>query len=73
MALVILESTGPRGDDLIEQAAGALGLAAGADPDFDSVTLDSDEHETEEALTEDVENTLDDLDPDWRSQVRFVD
>jgi hypothetical protein len=73
MAMVILETIDARGEELAEQAADALGVAAGADPDFDSVTLDSEEHETDEALAEDVVNALDDLDADWRSHLSIAE
>ena len=73
MALLFLESTGPNGPRLAEEAGGAVGAVVGIDPDTNDVTIDSDAHGDEAELRDAITGALAGLDPDWESQLRIAD
>ena len=72
MAMLILEATGPKGEELAMQAADAINVPAGWDSEFDSATFDSDEH-GEDELQKIVFDALAEIDPDWQSHLRVVE
>jgi len=72
MGLLILEATNPHGEELAQEAAKALDVAVGVDPEFGSLTFDSDAHSDEE-LEAAVSESLQGLDADWRDHLRIVD
>jgi hypothetical protein len=72
MGMLILSATGPKGEQLALAAGESLGIAVGFDPEFESATFDSDEHD-ENALQEAVFAELDAADPDWRSQLELAE
>ena len=72
MPMLIFEATGPKGEELAMAAGEATGIAVGWDEEFSSATFDSDDHDPEEfeaVITE----ALDQIDPDWSSQLKIVD
>jgi hypothetical protein len=71
MAMLFLEATGPRGEELALAAADASGIAVGWDTEFSSATFDSDLDDAE--LQAQVFAELDRLDPDWRSHLRVAE
>jgi hypothetical protein len=71
MAMLFLESTGPNGERLAEEAAGRIGAAVGIDPEG-GVTVDSDSHD-EDGLQAALFDALAGLDPDWQSQLRVAE
>jgi hypothetical protein len=73
MALLTLEATGSRGEELSMAAGDAIGVAVGFDPEFDSATYDSDEHATEAELKAAVFAALDALDSDWREHLSVAE
>ena len=72
VAMLILEATGPRGEQLAMAAADARGYAAGWDSEFNSATIDADGIADDELRTVIFEE-LDSRDPDWRSQLQVVE
>lgn len=72
MGMLILESIGDRGGELANEAAEAVGVPAGFDPDLDSVTFDSDQYDDED-LRATVTEALDGIDPDWSSHLRIAE
>ena len=70
--MLILEATGPRGEQLAMAAADARGYAAGWDSEFKSATIDADGIADDELRTVIFEE-LDSRDPDWRSQLQVVE
>jgi hypothetical protein len=69
MGMLILEATGPRGEELAMAAAEARGYPAGWDEEFSSATIDADGVDDDELRTVIFEE-LDARDPDWRSHLR---
>jgi hypothetical protein len=70
--MLILEATGPKGEELALAAGEARGIAVGFDPEFESATFDADgidEAELQAVIFEE----LDSRDPDWRSHLQVVD
>jgi hypothetical protein len=72
MAMLILEATGPKGQELAMAAGAAIDVAVGWDDEFDSATFDSETHGDDEFETV-VTEALAEIDPDWQSQLRIVD
>ena len=72
MGMLILEATGPRGEELAMAAGEARGFPVGWDSEFDSATFDVDGMEDGE-LQELVFEELEGRDPEWRSQLRLVE
>lgn len=72
MTMLILEATGPRGEELAMAAGEARDIAVGWDPEFESATFDTDEIGDDELATVIFEE-LDSRDPDWRSHLRLVE
>jgi hypothetical protein len=70
--MLIMETIGPRAEELASQAADQVGAAAGFDPEFNCVTFDSDDLENE-PLEAAVVNALGGLDPDWVSHLRVAE
>jgi hypothetical protein len=72
MGMLILEATGPRGEDLAIAAGEARGFAVGWDSEFESATFDvdgMDDGDLQELVFEELESR----DSEWRSQLRLVD
>jgi hypothetical protein len=72
MAMLFFDPTGANGENLATEAAGRIGAAAGVDPEFGSITID-DDSASEEELQAKLFAALDELDPDWRSQLAPAD
>jgi hypothetical protein len=72
MGMLILETIGPRAEELADKAAEAVDAAAGFDPDFNCVTFDSDDLEND-ALEAAVVQALGGIDSDWQSQLRVAE
>jgi hypothetical protein len=71
VAILIFEAIGPKGEELAMAAGEATEIPVGWDEEFSSATFDSDaEPEELEAL---ITEALDEIDPDWSSQLRPVD
>lgn len=71
-ALLTLEAIGPKGEELADQAAKALDLPVGFDPEFETATFDSadlGENELEEAVFE----ALEALDTEWRTHLKVAE
>jgi hypothetical protein len=73
MAMLFMEISGPRGEELALAAGDAIGVPVGADPDEASATFDSDEHASEQELETAVVEALLQLDPDWQSHLRVAE
>jgi hypothetical protein len=71
-ALLILEATGPRAEQIAMKAGEVTGFPVGWDSEFESATFDADGVDQVE-LQRVVFEALDGIDPDWRSQLRIVD
>lgn len=72
MGMLTVEQIGPDGERLAGEAAGAVGVAVGFDPDLRCATFDSAEHD-DEALQAEVFEALARIDPDWETQLRLVE
>ena len=72
MGMLILESIGPRGEELALAAADARGYPVGWDSEFNSATIDADGVDDDELRTAIFEE-LDSRDPEWRSHLREVE
>ena len=72
MAMLMLESTGPRGEELALGAGDELGIPVGFDSEF-GATFDSDEHASEEELRTAVLAALDAIDSDWSQHLRVAE
>jgi hypothetical protein len=70
--MLILEATGPRGEELAMAAGEARGFPVGWDSEFESATFDVDGMDDGE-LQELVSEELDSRDPEWRSQLQVVE
>ena len=73
MALLILEATGPRGEELAMKAGDELDIPVGFDPEFESATFDSETIADEAELQTIVFEALGRIDPDWQSQLRLAE
>ena len=71
-AMLILEGTGPRAEELAMKAGDATDIPVGWDSEFESATFDSDDLDEAE-LQRVVFEALDGIDPDWRSHLRVAD
>ena len=71
-AMLILEGTGPRAEELAMKAADATDIPVGWDTEFESATFDADDIDDDE-LQRVVFEALDGIDPDWRSQLKVAD
>ena len=71
-AMLILEATGPNGEQLAIEAGKVTDIPVGWDSEFDSATFDADALDEEE-LRKVVFEALDGIDPDWRSHLRVVE
>ena len=69
MAILVLEATGPRAEELALEAGGLSDLAVGWDAELGCATFDADGLD-EEGLREAVVEALGSLDPDWGSHLR---
>ena len=72
MALLILESIGPKGEELAMKAGDQLDIPVGFDPEFESATFDSDTT-AEDDLQVIVFEALGRIDPDWQSHLRLAE
>lgn len=68
MGMLFLNSTGPRSAELAEQAGKVTDIPVGIDPEFGSVTFDSDAY-AEEELQGIVFDALSGIDPEWRDHL----
>jgi hypothetical protein len=73
MAMLFMEITGPRGEELALAAGKAIDVPVGADAEEASATFDSDEHASEEELQAAVFEALAGIDPDWQSHLRLAE
>ena len=73
MALLILEATGPKGEELAMKAGDELDIPVGFDPEFESATFDSETIADEAELQTIVFEALGRIDPDWQSQLRLAE
>lgn len=71
-ALLTLEATGPKGEDLADQAGDALDIPVGFDPEFECATFDATDLEAIELETA-VFDALEALEPEWRSHLRVAE
>ena len=71
-AILTLEATGPRGEELAMRAGEELDLPVGWDAEFSCATFDADELD-EAALQETVFAALAGLDPDWQAHLRVAE
>jgi hypothetical protein len=69
MALLFLEATGPKAEELATAAGKATEIPVGYDSELESATFDSDAHD-EAGLQAAVAEALDGIDPDWRTHLR---
>jgi hypothetical protein len=69
MALLILEATGPNGEELAMKAGDELDIPVGFDPELESATFDS-ETVAEAELQTIVFEALARIDSDWQSHLR---
>ena len=72
MALLILEATGPKGEELAMKAGDELDIPVGFDPELESATFDSETVADEAELQTIVFEALGRIDPDWQSQLRLA-
>jgi hypothetical protein len=72
MGLLVLESIGPRSEELANQAGETLGVPVGIDPEFESATFDSDDLD-DDSLQAAVFEALDEADSEWRSHLRVAE
>ena len=72
VAMLILEGTGPKAEELAMKAGEETEIPVGFDPEFESATFDADELDDAE-LQRVVFEALDGIDPDWRSHLKVVD
>ena len=70
MALLILEATGPNGEELAMKAGDELDIPVGFDPELESATFDSETIADEAELQTIVFEALGRIDPDWQSHLR---
>ena len=70
MGMLMLEATGPEAERLALAAGERTGIAVGYGDGL--ATFDSDDHDEAE-LEAAVSAALDELDPDWRSQLAKID
>ena len=73
MALLILEATGPKGEELAMKAGDELDIPVGFDPEFESATFDADAIADEAELQTIVFEALGRIDPGWQSQLRLAE
>jgi hypothetical protein len=72
MSLLILESIGPRGEELAMKAGEVTDIPAGFDPELQSATFDSDDLPDGE-LQAIVFDALGGLDPEWQAHLRVAE
>jgi hypothetical protein len=69
VSLLILESIGPKGEELAMKAGEVTEIPVGFDPELESATFDSDDL-SEAELQGIVFDALGGIDPEWRSHLR---
>ncbi|MFI5025584.1 MAG: hypothetical protein ACHQCI_02370 [Solirubrobacterales bacterium] len=72
MGMIILNSIGPKGEELALEAGRLTEIAVGIDPEFNSATFDADGYEEGE-LQGIVFDALAGLDPEWQSHLQLAD
>ncbi len=72
MAILMLEASGPRAEELAMDAGRATDIAVGWDPEFDCATFDADGLAEEELQTVVLE-TLASIEPEWQAHLRLTD
>ena len=72
MGLLILNATGPKGEELALAAGKLTEIPVGYDAEFDSATFDSDAYDEAE-LQGIVFDALGGIDPDWRSHLELAE
>jgi len=72
MGLLILEATGPRGEELAMRAGEVAEIPVGFDPEFRCATYDSDTFD-EAQLQAEVFTALAGIDPDWQAHLRVAE
>lgn len=72
MGILILNKTGPKGEELALEAGKITEIAVGIDPEFDSATFDSDAYGDDE-LEGIVFDALNGLDSEWRSHLELAE
>ena len=72
MAMLFLQSTGPRGEELALAAGEKAGIPVGFDPEFESATFDADGIDEGELQTL-VFEELDALEPSWREHLALAE
>jgi hypothetical protein len=72
VSLLILESIGPKGEELAMRAGEVTEIQVGFDPELESATFDSDDL-SEAELQGIVFDALGGIDPEWRSHLRLAE
>jgi hypothetical protein len=72
VGLLILNATGPRGEELAMEAGKVTDIPVGWDAEFDSATFDADAYDEAE-LQGIVFDALGGLDPEWRSHLELAE
>ena len=72
MGLLILNATGPRGEELAMEAAKITEIPVGWDEELDAATFDADAYDEAE-LQGIVFDALGGIDPDWRSHLELAE
>jgi hypothetical protein len=72
VGLLILNATGPKGEELAMQAGKITEIAVGWDSEFDSATFDADAY-NEAELQGIVFDALGGIDPEWRSHLELAE
>jgi hypothetical protein len=72
VSLLILESIGPKGEELAMKAGEVTEIPVGFDPELESATFDSDDL-SEAELQGIVFDALGGIDPEWRSHLRLAE
>jgi hypothetical protein len=72
VSLLILESIGPKGEELAMKAGEVTEIPVGFDPELQSATFDSDDL-SEAELQGIVFDALGGIDPGWRSHLRLAE
>jgi hypothetical protein len=72
MGMIILNSVGPRGEELALEAAKVTDIPVGWDDEFDSATFDSDTYDEAE-LKGIVFDALEGIEPEWREHLELAE
>jgi hypothetical protein len=72
MAILMLEASGPKAEELAMEAGRATEIPVGWDPEFDCATFDADGLADDELQTV-VFEALASIEPEWQTHLRLTD